>query len=41
MRAPGEAPGLMALEIAMDELAEKLGMDPVELRDRQRHAGRS
>ncbi len=34
MRAPGEAPGLMALEIAMDELAEKLGMDPVELRIR-------
>ena len=32
MRAPGEAPGLMALEVAMDELAEKLGMDPVELR---------
>ncbi|SDZ70394.1 xanthine dehydrogenase, molybdenum binding subunit apoprotein [Variovorax sp. YR266] len=32
MRAPGEAPGLMALEIAIDELAEKLGMDPVELR---------
>lgn len=32
MRAPGEAPGLMALEIAMDELAEKLGVDPVELR---------
>lgn len=32
MRAPGEAPGMMALEIAMDELAEKLGMDPVELR---------
>lgn len=32
MRAPGEAPGLMALEIAMDELAEKLGMDPVQLR---------
>ncbi len=32
MRAPGEAPGLMALEIALDELAEKLGMDPVELR---------
>ena len=25
MRAPGEAPGLMALEIAMDEMAEKLG----------------
>jgi xanthine dehydrogenase YagR molybdenum-binding subunit len=32
MRAPGEATGLMALEIAMDELAEKLGIDPVELR---------
>ena len=32
MRAPGEAPGLMALEIAMDELAEKLHMDPVQLR---------
>jgi xanthine dehydrogenase YagR molybdenum-binding subunit len=34
MRAPGEAPGLMALEVAMDELAEKLAMDPVELRIR-------
>ncbi len=32
MRAPGEAPGMMALEIAMDELAEKLGMDPVQFR---------
>ncbi|MGN6478771.1 aldehyde oxidoreductase molybdenum-binding subunit PaoC [Luteibacter sp.] len=32
MRAPGEAPGLMALEIAMDELAEKLKLDPVDLR---------
>jgi len=32
MRAPGEAPGMMALEVAMDELAERLGMDPVELR---------
>lgn len=32
MRAPGETPGLMALEIAMDEMAEKLGMDPVEFR---------
>lgn len=32
MRAPGEAPGLMALEIAMDEMAEKLGLDPVEFR---------
>jgi len=34
MRAPGEAPGLMALEIAMDEMAERLGMDPVEFRIR-------
>jgi xanthine dehydrogenase YagR molybdenum-binding subunit len=32
MRAPGEAPGLMALEVAMDEMAENLGMDPVALR---------
>lgn len=32
MRAPGETPGHMALEVAMDELAEKLAMDPVELR---------
>ncbi|NDK39105.1 xanthine dehydrogenase family protein molybdopterin-binding subunit [Pseudoxanthomonas gei] len=32
MRAPGEAPGLMALEIAMDEMAAKLGLDPVEFR---------
>ncbi|WP_156678624.1 aldehyde oxidoreductase molybdenum-binding subunit PaoC [Sphingomonas profundi] len=32
MRAPGEAPGMMALEVAMDELAETLGMDPVQLR---------
>ncbi|MBN4094987.1 MULTISPECIES: aldehyde oxidoreductase molybdenum-binding subunit PaoC [Methylobacterium] len=34
MRAPGEAPGLMALEIAMDEMAEKLGIDPVAFRIR-------
>jgi xanthine dehydrogenase YagR molybdenum-binding subunit len=32
MRAPGEAPGMMVLEVAMDELAEKLGMDPIQLR---------
>ncbi|MES2987945.1 MAG: aldehyde oxidoreductase molybdenum-binding subunit PaoC [Pseudomonadota bacterium] len=32
MRAPGEASGLMALEIAIDEMAEKLGMDPVAFR---------
>ncbi|MEU2288813.1 xanthine dehydrogenase family protein molybdopterin-binding subunit [Streptomyces sp. NPDC013178] len=34
MRAPGEAPGMYGLESAMDELAEALGMDPVELRIR-------
>jgi xanthine dehydrogenase YagR molybdenum-binding subunit len=34
MRAPGEAVGHLALEVAMDELAEKLGMDPIELRIR-------
>ncbi|MDK1480656.1 aldehyde oxidoreductase molybdenum-binding subunit PaoC, partial [Sinorhizobium sp. 6-117] len=32
MRAPGEAPGMMALEIAIDEMAERLGHDPVEFR---------
>jgi xanthine dehydrogenase YagR molybdenum-binding subunit len=32
MRAPGEAPGMFALESAMDELAVALGTDPVELR---------
>lgn len=32
MRAPGEASGLAVLEIAMDEMAQKLGMDPVEFR---------
>jgi xanthine dehydrogenase YagR molybdenum-binding subunit len=44
MRAPGDAIGLMALECAMDELAEKLDLDPIELRlrndtqiDPQRH----
>lgn len=31
-RAPGEAPGTFAFEVAMDELAEKLSMDPVQLR---------
>ena len=34
MRAPGEAVGLLALESAMDELAEKLDIDPIELRIR-------
>ena len=32
MRAPGENPGMFALESAMDELAWKLKIDPVELR---------
>lgn len=32
MRAPGEAPGLMALEVAMDEMAEKLAIDPIQFR---------
>ncbi|WP_066781852.1 xanthine dehydrogenase family protein molybdopterin-binding subunit, partial [Sphingomonas sp. CCH5-D11] len=32
MRAPGEAPGHLALEVAIDELAEQLGMDPIALR---------
>ncbi|WP_289155238.1 xanthine dehydrogenase family protein molybdopterin-binding subunit [uncultured Salipiger sp.] len=32
VRAPGEAVGMLALEQAMDELAEMLGMCPVELR---------
>jgi xanthine dehydrogenase YagR molybdenum-binding subunit len=34
MRAPGEAPGMVGLECAMDELAERLGIDPIELRIR-------
>ncbi|MGJ7502100.1 aldehyde oxidoreductase molybdenum-binding subunit PaoC [Variovorax sp. ZT5P49] len=32
MRAPGEAPGLMALEIAVDEISQQLGIDPIEFR---------
>lgn len=32
VRAPGEAVGMPTLEAALDELAEKLGIDPVELR---------
>jgi xanthine dehydrogenase YagR molybdenum-binding subunit len=32
MRAPNEAPGLAALEVAIDEMAEKLGMDPIAFR---------
>ncbi len=34
MRAPGEAVGMLALECAMDELAERLNIDPIELRVR-------
>jgi len=32
MRAPGEAQGGFALESALDELAHRLGIDPIELR---------
>ncbi len=34
MRAPGECPGMFALESAMDELAIACGIDPIELRIR-------
>jgi xanthine dehydrogenase YagR molybdenum-binding subunit len=34
MRAPGECPGMYALEAAMDELAVACGIDPIELRIR-------
>lgn len=38
MRGPGEASGMVALECAIDELAEQLGADPVELRLRNHAA---
>jgi len=38
MRAPGECPGMFALESALDELAEACGIDPVELRIRNEPA---
>jgi xanthine dehydrogenase YagR molybdenum-binding subunit len=38
MRAPGESVGSFALESAVDELAERIGMDPVELRIRNEPA---
>ncbi|CAG7646562.1 xanthine dehydrogenase family protein molybdopterin-binding subunit [Actinacidiphila bryophytorum] len=38
MRAPGECPGMFAAEVAMDELAEACGLDPVELRIRNEPA---
>ncbi len=34
MRAPGEAPGMMALEIAIDEMAGEAGLDPIQFRIR-------
>ncbi len=34
MRAPGEAPGMYALEAAMDEMAERCDLDPIEFRIR-------
>lgn len=34
MRAPGNVPGAFALEQVIDDLAEKLGLDPLALRDR-------
>jgi xanthine dehydrogenase YagR molybdenum-binding subunit len=33
-RAPGQVQGIFALEQALDELSEKLGMDPLALRDK-------
>ncbi|HET6739813.1 MAG TPA: xanthine dehydrogenase family protein molybdopterin-binding subunit, partial [Kribbella sp.] len=38
MRAPGEEPGMFAGEVAMDELAEACGLDPIELRRRNEPA---
>src|SRR6266566_100944 len=38
MRAPGECPGMFALESAMDELALACGLDPIELRIRNEPA---
>jgi len=38
MRAPGECPGMFALESAMDELAIACGLDPLELRMRNEPA---
>ena len=34
VRGPGEVPGLLAIESAMDDLAHQAGLDPVELRIR-------
>jgi xanthine dehydrogenase YagR molybdenum-binding subunit len=38
MRAPGECPGMFGPEVALDELAGQLGLDPVELRIRNEPA---
>jgi xanthine dehydrogenase YagR molybdenum-binding subunit len=38
MRAPGECPGMFALESAIDELASACGLDPIELRVRNEPA---
>jgi xanthine dehydrogenase YagR molybdenum-binding subunit len=38
MRAPGEAPGMFALESAMDEMAIRCGLDPIEFRIRNEPA---
>ena len=38
MRAPGEAAGMVGLEIAMDELAVATGLDPIEVRVRNEPA---
>lgn len=38
MRAPGSAPGSFALESALDELAERCGVDPIALRVRNEPA---
>ena len=38
MRGPGATPGSFALESAVDELAERLGLDPLELRLRSQPA---
>jgi xanthine dehydrogenase YagR molybdenum-binding subunit len=34
MRGPGEFTGMFALEVALDELAKQIGIDPIELRIR-------
>jgi xanthine dehydrogenase YagR molybdenum-binding subunit len=38
MRAPGEAPGMFALESAIDEIATACGIDPIEFRIRNEPA---